>query len=157
MLLRALIAFLALPGVVAFAIPLLVFERGQPVRNFHPAGAAVLAAGVFVLAWYVRDFYVLGRGTLAPWDPPKALVIRGLYRYSRNPMYVGVLLILAGWALGFRSTALACYAIGIGILFHLRVLLNEEPFLARTHGQQWINYRATVPRWLLRWPHRRRT
>jgi protein-S-isoprenylcysteine O-methyltransferase Ste14 len=145
---RALAAFLALPGVVAFGVPLLVFRSGPWPETFHPMGAALLAAGLMILGWCVRDFYVLGRGTLAPWDPPRALVVRGLYRYSRNPMYVGVLCIVAGWAAGFRSTSLAIYALCLAVAFQIRVIAAEEPFLARTHGAAWDEYKARVPRWV---------
>jgi protein-S-isoprenylcysteine O-methyltransferase Ste14 len=134
--------------MVAFAIPLLLFDVRVPADGFRTAGAVVLGVGVIILGWCVRDFYVLGRGTLAPWDPPRALVVRGLYRYSRNPMYVGVLFIVSGWALGFQSRPLAFYAVGLAALFHLRVILAEEPFLARTHGAAWDRYAALVPRWL---------
>ena len=148
MFLRALFAFLVLPGVVAFAVPLLVFVPGARFTGFSLAGGVVLAIGIVILGWCVRDFYVLGKGTLAPWDPPKRLVVLGLYHYSRNPMYVGVLFIVTGWALGFRSQSLAIYAAFLLVLFHLRVVFFEEPFLARTHGAEWDRYRASVPRWL---------
>jgi protein-S-isoprenylcysteine O-methyltransferase Ste14 len=72
----------------------------------------------------------------------------GLYRFSRNPMYIGVTLILWGWALCFRSRSLIIYAAAVMIAFHLRVLLYEEPWLARTYPDQWRDYRARVPRWL---------
>lgn len=149
LLLRALISFLTLPGVVAFAIPLYLFDTGAGFDAFARGGAVVLLTGMFILAWCVRDFYVLGRGTLAPWDPPKRLVVLGLYRYSRNPMYVGVLTILAGWALGFRSLPHAYYALVMSVAFHVRVLVAEEPFLARTYGEAWTRYKSRVPRWLL--------
>ena len=103
---------------------------------------------LFGLLWCVWSFYTQGRGTLAPWSPPRTLVTSGLYRYSRNPMYVGVLLILAGWAVGFRSWPLALYAAGVAVAVHLRVILHEEPFLARAHGDAWTAYRARVRRWL---------
>jgi protein-S-isoprenylcysteine O-methyltransferase Ste14 len=149
--LRALLAFLALPGLVAFVVPWFVFAPHTPPGGVRPTGVAVLAVGTFILGWCVRDFYVLGRGTLAPWEPPRVLVVRGLYRYSRNPMYVGVLCIVAGWGLGFQSIALIAYAVALGVLFHLRIVLSEEPFLARTHGVQWEQYAARVPRWLGWW------
>jgi protein-S-isoprenylcysteine O-methyltransferase Ste14 len=76
-------------------------------------------------------------------------VVVGLYRLSRNPMYVAVLVILAGWAIGFRSPLLWVYALVMLVVFHLRVVFGEEPWLARTHGEQWTQYRARVPRWLL--------
>jgi len=150
MIWRALLAFLALPGVVAIALP--AWFAASNLRaggRFHAVGLLPLAAGIVLLLWCVRDFYVTGKGTLAPWSPPKHLVTTGLYRYSRNPMYVAVAVMLIGWALAFMSRTLAMYA-GIVILaFHFRVLLNEEPFLARTHGAQWDEYRARVPRWLM--------
>jgi protein-S-isoprenylcysteine O-methyltransferase Ste14 len=146
--LRALLAFLALPGMVAFIVPLLLIAPGGRRHWIEPWGAASLGLGIVVLGLTVREFYVSGRGTLAPWSPPRTLVTSGLYRYSRNPMYVGVLLILGGWAIGFRSWPLAIYAAAVAIAVHLRVLLHEEPFLARTHPQAWPAYRARVGRWV---------
>jgi protein-S-isoprenylcysteine O-methyltransferase Ste14 len=145
---KALLAFLALPGMVAFVIPLLLITPADRRRWLEPWGAAPLTAGLVVLALTVREFYVAGRGTLAPWSPPRRLVTTGLYRYSRNPMYVGVLLILCGWAIGLRSWPLAIYAAGVAIAVHLRVLLHEEPFLARAHPDEWRAYRARVGRWV---------
>ena len=145
--LKALFAFLVLPGVVAFAIPLLLLAPPLPAP-FSTSGAAIVAAGIVLLLWCVGEFYVNGKGTLAPWSPPRHLVTTGLYRFSRNPMYVGVLVILAGWAAGFRSLALAIYAVIVAIAFHLRVLQHEEPWLERTFGGAWQRYRAAVPRWL---------
>ena len=111
----------------------------------NPVGLIPLGTGIACLLWCVVEFYRAGRGTLAPWAPPRALVVTGLYRYSRNPMYVAVLLILLGWAIGFRSWMLASYAAMIAIAFHLRVVLNEEPFLARTHGEAWRRLRVNGP------------
>jgi len=146
--LRALLAFLLMPGVVAFLVPALIASHGTLHFNF--VGAAVFATGVVVLVWCVVSFYTSGKGTLAPWAPPQRLVVSGLYRFSRNPMYIGVLLILIGWALLFRSTVLAWYAVAIAVAFHLRVVFGEEPWLARTHGEEWLNYKRSVPRWLWR-------
>src|SRR5687768_2846937 len=106
---RALVAFLLLPGMVAFAIPPLLIAPDD-LRIVDAAGVIVVAIGIVLLVWCVREFYVAGRGTLAPWAPPKELVVTGLYRFSRNPMYVAVLLILAGWAVSFRSQQLLAYA-----------------------------------------------
>lgn len=145
---RALFAFLALPGVVAFAAPLLWINFGASIASFDAWGLALLTPGLTLLFWTIRDFYVAGRGTLAPWSPPQELVVVGLYRYSRNPMYVAVLLVLCGWALGFHSEALAVYAAAVGAAFHLRVVLGEEPWLAKTHGEKWTRYQKQVPRWL---------
>ena len=98
----------------------------------------------------MRDFFVSGRGTLAPWDPPAQLVIAGLYRYVRNPMYLAVLLIVAGWSLLYGSLSLAGYALVLVVGFHLRVILHEEPWLRKNFGPEWVSYSAAVPRWLPR-------
>lgn len=148
--LRALFAFLALPGVVAILVP--AWMAAGSLRDggpFHPVGLVPLIVGFVLLLWCVRDFFVSGKGTLAPWSPPKKLVTIGLYRFSRNPMYVAVSLMLIGWSLAFGSRSLAIYAVFVIAAFHLRVVFGEEPWLARTHGAQWDEYKARVPRWLL--------
>ena len=101
-----------------------------------------------MLLWCVRDFYVTGKGTLAPWDPPTRLVVVGLYRFVRNPMYVGVLGVVLGWSLVAGSPLLAIYAALLAVGFHLRVVLYEEPVLQRQFGDDWTRYRAGVNRWL---------
>ena len=141
----AVIAVLVLPGTVAFLVPWLLLPAGAHV---HAAGIPLLIVGVGLLSWCVRDFYVAGRGTLAPWAPPERLVIIGLYRLSRNPMYIAVLTILCGWAATYASRTLWIYAAIIAVAFHLRVVFGEEPWLAHTHGAQWTTYRAHVPRWV---------
>lgn len=153
MLFRALAAFLLLPGLVAFAAPLILAWPRVRSGPFHFISLVLLIPGIALLLWCVRDFFVTGKGTLAPWDPPRLLVSSGLYRFSRNPMYVGVILILFGWAIAFGSWGLALYALIVMLAFHLRVLFNEEPYLARTHGRRWDDYRARVPRWVF--PSRR--
>ena len=144
---RALIAFLALPGVVAFAVPIVWLWLSDHASLTQPLGLVPLAAGLVGLLWCVRDFYVAGRGTLAPWSPPRRLVTVGLYKFSRNPMYIAVLLILCGWALAYQSGWLWIYAVIVAIAFHLRVVFYEEPWLARTHRREWNEYRAGVRRW----------
>jgi protein-S-isoprenylcysteine O-methyltransferase Ste14/pimeloyl-ACP methyl ester carboxylesterase len=150
---RAILAFLALPGVVAFAIPLTLLWPSVRTDPPRLAGLLPFGAGVALLLWATRDFLVRGRGTLAPWDPPRTLVVSGPYRYSRNPMYVAVVGILVGWSLAYRSFTLATYALVVMVLFHLRVVLAEEPFLARTQRDEWARYRSRAPRWIF--PSRR--
>lgn len=147
--LRALAAFLALPAVVAFLVPLLLLPGDRWRRmNGNFAGWLVLAFGLVVLLACVRDFYVFGRGTLAPWDPPRRLVTDGLYRFVRNPMYVGVIAIVAGWSLITWSPVLWGYALFLGAAFHLRVVLYEEPKLARQFPADWRQYSGRAGRWL---------
>lgn len=146
---RALLAFLALPGVVALAVPVWIVLHGQAIV-VHPVGVVPLLGGFAALLWCVRDFYVSGKGTLAPWHPPEKLVVVGLYRYSRNPMYVAVTLMLSGWALTYASMNLLVYAAFVLLAFHLRIVLGEEPWLARRYGSDWDLYKSRVPRWLWR-------
>jgi protein-S-isoprenylcysteine O-methyltransferase Ste14 len=144
---RAVLAFLALPGMVAFVVPALLLDADRSSR-FDLVGLVPLLPGLVGLVWCVRSFYVEGKGTLAPWSPPRHLVVAGLYRFSRNPMYVSVVLILWGWAAALHSSTHAIYALAIMMAFHQRIVLGEEPWLARTHGDAWARYRAAVPRWL---------
>lgn len=135
----AVSAFVAMPGVVAYLVPFL-FRTGAPTPQTE--GLIVLAIGTALLFWCVRDFYVAGLGTLAPWAPPKRLVIVGLYRFSRNPMYVSVLTIIIGWAITFSSRALWIYAAAVTTAFHLRVVFGEEPCLHAltvTRGRSMLN------------------
>ena len=141
-----MLSFLVMPGTVAFAVPLLLLRPTAP-RSFSLQGLLLLVVRLVLLLWCVRDFYVTGKGTLAPWAPPENLVTVGLYRVSRNPMYVAVVTILWGWAIGFRSRPLAIYALLVMLGFHLRVVFGEEPWLAHRHRDQWERYKATVPRW----------
>jgi len=143
---KALFAFLALPGVVAFAVPLVWLKPDRPIAW---PGAVLASIGTALLLWCVIEFYAAGRGTLAPWSPPRRLVTTGLYRWSRNPMYIGVLLILWGWAAGFRSRGLSIYALAAMIAFHLRVVLAEEPWQARQFGEEWTRYKSSTPRWII--------
>jgi protein-S-isoprenylcysteine O-methyltransferase Ste14 len=148
MLIRAIAAFVALPGIVAFVLPIAIgTSTGRPVRCVGLA-AVPLCLGLFLLLWCVREFYVAGRGTLAPWDPPQRLVTTGPYRISRNPMYISVVTILAGWCALWDSRTLVIYTVLFLCGFHLRVLLFEEPWAARQFGPQWELYRARVPRWV---------
>ena len=149
MFVRAVVAFLVLPGTVAFLVPLFLLRPNPPASTFHILALAPLTIGTFLLLSCVRDFYVAGKGTLAPWAPPRHLVVVGLYRWSRNPMYVSVTLILLGWTVAFQSRALLFYALAVLAIFHLRVVLFEEPWLVRRHGDEWLRYRGRVPRWLI--------
>lgn len=146
--LRAVVAFLALPGVIAILVPVTWLALAGRTRVEHPLGLVLLALGFAGLLRCVRDFYVAGKGTLAPWAPPRELVVVGLYRFSRNPMYVAVTAINLGWGVTFGVPAIVVYALVVAVGFHLRVVLNEEPFLARTHGAVWSAYAQRVRRWL---------
>jgi protein-S-isoprenylcysteine O-methyltransferase Ste14 len=145
---RALFAFLALPGVVAFAIPLWIARSSPTPSGLQQLGLVPIACGAALLLWCVREFYVTGRGTLAPWSPPRHLVTTGPYRLCRNPMYMAVTALLLGWAMLFWRESLGIYAVCVAAMFYLRVVLYEEPWAARHFGDEWWAYRARVPRWI---------
>ena len=147
---RALLAFLALPGLFALFLPWVLVAVDPWRGSGFLFGAAILAAGIVGLLWCIRDFYVSGRGTLGPWDPPKRLVVVGLYRYTRNPMYLSALSIVGGISLCAGSPLVAVYLIVLGLFFHLRVVFNEELWLSKQFSSEWAAYSAAVPRWLPR-------
>jgi protein-S-isoprenylcysteine O-methyltransferase Ste14 len=158
MILRAILAFLALPVLVAGVLPWLISRIPAPPLFRSSGGAVLLVAGGFVLVSSVVSFYRRGRGTLAPWDPPKHLVVQDLYRFNRNPMYVGVVALVWGWAVVTGNPWSFLYAVVVPVVFHLRVVLYEEKQMARLFGREWALYREAVPRWgvILRPYHRGR-
>ncbi len=107
-----------------------------------------LAAGCAAYLWCVWDFATFGRGTPAPIDAPRRLVVRGLYRHVRNPMYVGVLLVIAGWAILFQSARVLGYGATAALFFHLFVVAVEEPTLRGKFGRSYEQYCRDVGRWV---------
>lgn len=115
-------------------------------------GVAPLIIGTAGLLWCIWDFGRVGRGTLAPVDPPSFVVRSGLYRVVRNPMYVSVLTALLGEVLVFGSLRLAAWWVTVAVMFHVFVVAYEEPAMRRQFGTEYETYRAAVPRWLPRRP-----
>jgi protein-S-isoprenylcysteine O-methyltransferase Ste14 len=142
------------PGIVAGLIPYLILgdkvNSGfvQPLQIHQYAGAMVFIMGFIILLNCIVNFAVRGRGTLSPADPTKKLVISGLYRLSRNPMYASVMLILAGEAIFFRSVNLWIYSIVVFIGFNIFILLFEEPRLRKDFGEEYKTYCKKVRRWI---------
>jgi protein-S-isoprenylcysteine O-methyltransferase Ste14 len=112
-------------------------------------GMFVCAIGASIAIACVLTFAVLGRGTPAPFDPPRQLVVGGPYRYVRNPMYIGAGLALAGAALFYHSASLLGYALGFLLVMHVFVVVYEEPTLRKTFGESYESYCQRVHRW---WP-----
>ena len=148
--LRALFAFLALPCVVGMLVPIWISSGDRSRTGSHPLGLLFVVLGLAGLLWCVRDFYVVGKGTLAPWAPPQRLVVVGLYRYVRNPMYLAVLVLVAGIGIWRGSPLTLGYAALLFIVFDLRVRFFEERWLERTFGEAWTRYRGEVWRWIPR-------
>jgi len=149
---RALFWTLICPGTVALLGPwcLLRGKEWNLIRWDWVSwlAAAAILTGAGVLFWCIAAFAVQGKGTLSPADPAKRLVVKGLYRYVRNPMYVGVTTILFGEAFLLKSMLLFGYAILVFILFNLFIRLHEEPYLRRQFGAEYEQYCRKVRRWL---------
>jgi protein-S-isoprenylcysteine O-methyltransferase Ste14 len=112
------------------------------------AGAVLLALGAAGYLWCAWDFAMRGLGTPAPIAEPRRLVVHGLYRYSRNPMYVSVLLAILGQALLLGSAAVLWYGAAVWAFFFVFVLGYEEPRLRHLFGDEYLDYTRRVPRWI---------
>ena len=126
---------------------------GFEVPGWAPSlGLVLIAAGGVVALACGCFFAVRGVGTPAPFDPPKVFVAVGPYRYVRNPMYIGGLLMLAGFGLIVRSPSVLLMTVGAVLLAHLFVVIVEEPGLERRFGESYRRYTRSVHRWLPRRP-----
>lgn len=147
--------FLLAPGTVAALVPWLITHwRFQP-SPWDPAplrwfGAALIVIGLIALVDCFVRFAVRGHGTPAPLLPTEVLVVSGLYRYVRNPMYVAVLAMVFGQALLFGSSWVLIYAACAWLASTLFVVLYEEPMLRRSYGEQYNTYCRHVRRWIPR-------
>ncbi|MEI9417716.1 methyltransferase family protein [Mesorhizobium sp. Cs1321R2N1] len=148
------IFLIAAPGVVAGLIPWLLSARWglpwSPLPGLVFAGGVLIAAAAAVLLHAFARFALEGLGTPAPVAPTERLVIGGIYRHVRNPMYVAVLSIILGQALLFSSWSIAAYAAIAAAAMVTFVRLYEEPTLAGRYGAEYEAYRRNVPGWLPR-------
>lgn len=153
-LLKTAIFLVVLPGTVLVYVPWWIVGGrpllSVPLGSLRLVGVLPLALGVSILLRCAWAFAVVGRGTPAPIDPPRVLVVEGLYRLVRNPMYVGVVLTLLGEAIVFASVNLLIYGAAFWLVAHFFVVLYEEPALGRRFGPQYDEYRRRVPRWIPR-------
>ena len=148
----AIFLFLA-PGIVAGYIPWRIsgWHVQPPLLGMawlRVVGIALLAAGIPVVLDSFARFALQGLGTPAPVFPTRHLVVSGLFRYVRNPMYVAVLALIFGQALVFGSLAILEYGVLVWLAFFLFVLFYEEPTLKRTFGGEYEEFCRNVPRWL---------
>jgi len=158
--LRSLLWTILLPGIVAGYVPWRFFGLDHVRLNLtSPAdllGLLCIGLGVVLLAACIFEFARSGRGTLSPVDPPRRLVVRGLYRYLRNPMYLSVTMILLGEALVAHSVALAAYWVVWFVCANVFVIAYEEPALRERFGASYDEYAEHVGRWIPRFHRRQR-
>ncbi len=152
-LLQTTVFTILVPGIVAGGIPYLLYD-GVRTAVHGAEGVAAIAVIVLGLLIYLHTafwgFAWTGGGTPAPIAPTKVLVVKGLHRYVRNPMYIGVGLIIGGQAWLFHSIHTLIYFAAFGLVVHLFVVLYEEPTLRRQFGGEYEEYRVQVRRWLPR-------
>jgi protein-S-isoprenylcysteine O-methyltransferase Ste14 len=150
--LKTLLFTMLVPGTFVVLVPRWLLGGSWPAQGglLGAAGALLLLCGAALYLRCAWEFATRGRGTPAPIDPPKQLVVTALYRHVRNPMYMGVLSMVLGQAALFRSPLLLLYAGAIFLAFHVFVVAYEEPALRSRFGESHERYCASVPRWLPR-------
>jgi protein-S-isoprenylcysteine O-methyltransferase Ste14 len=153
-LVRAVIYAALFIGLVLIFVPARLLSwsgivRPAAIQVQQVAGMVVGTAGAVIALWCIVTLAAIGRGTPAPFDPPRRLVIKGPYRFVRNPMYIGAGVALASAALFYESLPLLGYAGLFFLATHLFVVRYEEPTLRRTFGQEYEAYCRQVRRW---WP-----
>jgi protein-S-isoprenylcysteine O-methyltransferase Ste14 len=140
------------PGIVVVYLPAWITRwrvRQQP-WGWRLLAGALIAIGLLPLGESIARFVSVGRGTLSPSHPTETLVATGFYRHVRNPMYIGVLALIAGQCVLFRSWPLFAYLGCIALAVHLFVMFYEEPTLRKKYGASYDEFRRNVPRWLPR-------
>lgn len=158
---RGLFFTILVPGTVAGYVPYLFMRSRLPDMNtgmFHWAGLFIICVGVFIYLWTATSFLLRGKGTPAIWftkvisfiigEEPVKMVSSGLYKYSRNPMYLGVMTTVAGQGIFFQYSILLWYALSLFIIFTLVVIFIEEPHLEKKFGEEYKNYKKRTRRWL---------
>ena len=159
--LRGIFFTILVPGTVAGYVPyLLMRNRGQDMNMglFHWVGLVIISFGILIYGWTALSFLLRGKGTPAIWftkaisfiigEEPLKMVSSGLYRFSRNPMYLGVISTVAGEGIFFQYSILLWYALSLFIIFHLVVVFIEEPHLEEKFGNEYRNYKKGTRRWL---------
>ena len=145
------------PGIVAGYVPWRIcrWHVQAPLlgtSSLRVVGVWLIAAGLPVLLDSFTRFALNGLGTPAPILPTRHLVVTGLYRYVRNPMYIAVVSLILGQGLFFGSVLVLEYGVAVWVAFYLFVLIYEEPTLRKSYGPEYEVFCANVPRWI---PHLR--
>jgi protein-S-isoprenylcysteine O-methyltransferase Ste14 len=155
-------AILLLPGMVLGVIPATLLWLGgldslRIWKSFPTSklilpiiGFICISFGLSLMVATIRLFVTVGKGTLAPWNPPQRFVVQGIYRHVRNPMMSGALFVLLGESLLTASLSLFCWFLFAGVVYALYIPLSEEPGLTNRFGDDYLTYKRNVPRWLPR-------
>ena len=149
-----LIFVVLMGGAVMVLIPIkllsLSYKLSVEIGLLRCFGVIPVLIGIIILSWCLWEFILKGKGSPAPYHPPKELIVSSLYRFTRNPMYVGVICVLLGEAFLFESALLLLYTVVIFLIFHMWIIITEEPYLRSTFGEPYTRYYESVPRWPIR-------
>jgi len=158
---RGIFFTILVPGTVAGYFPYLFMRNRVPDMDIGPfrwVGLLIMCTGIFIYVWTVTSFLLRGKGTPAIWftktisfiigEEPIKMVASGLYRYSRNPMYIGVIITVAGEGIFFQHSNLLWYALSLFFIFTLVIIFIEEPHLQEKFGEEYRDYKNRIRRWL---------
>jgi protein-S-isoprenylcysteine O-methyltransferase Ste14 len=147
-LLKQITSFI-LPVTVLIIVPINIESNWSVVLSWNLIlGSILIVAGLMIMGLTISSFIRIGKGTLAPWSPTKKLVVVGLYRYVRNPMILGVFTILLGETTCIWSLALLQWSAAFFVINTIYFILYEEPGLEKRFGDDYLNYKKRVSRWL---------
>jgi protein-S-isoprenylcysteine O-methyltransferase Ste14 len=145
------IASLILPVTVLIIVPALIEPRPVLASGLQLiAGILLLLLGLLIMVMTIASFATIGKGTLAPWSPTQHLVVSGMYAYVRNPMILGVIIVLLGEALALSSWPIFAEAVLVFLINTVYFIYSEEPGLEKRFGEEYRMYEQHVPRWLPR-------
>lgn len=155
---RYISSFIA-PVTMIFVVPYLII-LGEHQSSVYPwitpspvllvLGLVIILTGFTLFLMTVRMFILIGRGTIMPWDPTRKLIVASLYRHVRNPMILSLLVLQVGEAIVFRSKGIALLAFLFFVINTIYFMYSEEPGLEKRFGQEYVEYKHNVPRWLPR-------
>jgi len=151
--LKTLLYMGTLHGFFTFYLPYQIASIDKPAFElgiFRYLAFPLWLTGTLIIVWCSIDIIRKGRGTPAHLDPPKTLIVNGLYRHVRNPIYLGALLIQLGYIVWFGSPLLIVYFLLFALAFHIMIVFIEEPILRNTFGTDYDEYAKSVPRWIPR-------
>ncbi len=153
LLIKNIIFTILVPGTVVIYIPYRIVKEQSGLfyihwDMLHISSVFIIFLGTVIYFYCLWDFALTGRGTPAPIDAPKRLIIKGLYSYVRNPMYIGVFLALLGCSILYDSLTILQYTLLMGAIFHGAVIIMEEPALYHKYGESYKIYCKTVKRWI---------
>jgi protein-S-isoprenylcysteine O-methyltransferase Ste14 len=149
-LLKQIFSFI-LPVIVLIIVPLNIEKNILPHNTFALiAGLLLIFTGLYIMTLTITKFVRIGKGTLAPWSPTGKLVIDGMYRYVRNPMIIGVLIVLTGESIAILSLNIFIWTLIFFIINNIWYIFYEEPDLEKKFGDEYRKYKKSVPRWIPR-------